>query len=165
MTDTNLTVANNVVVSLDYTLRLDDGEVVDTSSGQDALEFLQGHGQIIPGLEQALYGMAVGEEKEVEVAPSEGYGETNSEAFQPVPRDTFPPDLDLTEGMGLHLRDETGKVVVAYVAEIRPEAVLLDLNHPLAGETLFFQVKIADLRPATSEELVHGHVHSAGHEH
>lgn len=160
MTDTKLTVADGMVVSLDYTLRLDDGEVIDSSDGHETLQFLQGQGQIIPGLEQALYGMTVGEEKDVEVAPADAYGETDPDAYQMVPNDTFPADIELSEGMGLRMRDEEGDPVEAYVADIRPEGVLLDFNHPLAGKTLFFQVKIAGLRPGTREELAHGHVHN-----
>ncbi len=165
MTDTKLTVADGQVVSLDYTLRLDDGQVIDTTTGQESLEFLQGSGQIIPGLEQALYGMAVGDEKEVELAPADGYGEKNPNAFEIVPRDIFPSDMQLTQGMGLHLRDETGRVLVAYVADIRPNDVVLDFNHPLAGETLYFEVKVSALRPATDEEMAHGHAHRPGEEH
>ena len=166
MTDTKLTVADGLVVSLDYSLRLDDGgEVIDSSVGQEPLEFLQGRGQLIPGLERELYGMAVGDEKDVVVAPADGYGDFDPEAFQLVPRDVFPPDMSLTPGMGLHMRDRAGQVFEAYVAEVRPDGVLLDFNHPLAGKTLYFNVKIAGLRPATDEELAHGHVHGAGHEH
>ncbi len=160
MTDTMLKVADGMVVSLDYTLCLDDGQVIDSSNGREALQFLQGQGQIIPGLEQALYGMEVGEEKEVEVAPGDGYGETDPDAYQMVPHDVFPPDMELSEGMGLRMRDEAGQPLEAYVADVSPEGVLLDFNHPLAGETLYFHVKIADLRPGTSEELDHGHVHN-----
>jgi FKBP-type peptidyl-prolyl cis-trans isomerase SlyD len=160
MTETKLTVADGLVVSLDYTLRLDDGQVIDSSDGREAFQFLQGRGQIIPGLEKALYGMVVGEEKEVEVAPADGYGETDPDAYQRVPHDIFPQDMGLTEGMELRLKDQSGRPIEAYVAEISPEGVLLDFNHPLAGETLYFQVKITDLRPGTSEELAHGHVHS-----
>jgi FKBP-type peptidyl-prolyl cis-trans isomerase SlyD len=152
MADTKLTVEDGMVVSLDYTLRLDDGQVIDSSTGRETLQFLQGQGQIIPGLEKALYGMAVGEEKEVEVAPDEGYGETDPDAYQRVPHNAFPSDMGLTEGTGLHLQDQSGQTIEAYVAEISPEGILLDFNHPLAGETLFFHVKIADLRPGTSEE-------------
>jgi FKBP-type peptidyl-prolyl cis-trans isomerase SlyD len=155
-----LKVADGMVVSLDYTLRLDDGQVVDSSNGREALQFLQGQGQIIPGLEQALYGMGVGEEKEVEVAPGDGYGETDPDAYQMVPHNLFPPDMELNEGMGLRMRDESGQPLEAYVADVSPDGVLLDFNHPLAGETLYFHVKIADLRPGTSEELDHGHVHN-----
>lgn len=160
MTETMLKVADGMVVSLDYTLRLDDGQVVDSSDGREALQFLQGQGQIIPGLEQALYGMEVGEEKDVEVAPEDGYGETDPEAYQMVPHNIFPSDMELSEGMGLRMRDDAGQPLEAYVAEVSQDGVLLDFNHPLAGETLYFHVKIADLRPGTSEEVAHGHVHS-----
>jgi FKBP-type peptidyl-prolyl cis-trans isomerase SlyD len=161
MTDAKLTITDGLVVGLDYTLRLDDGEIIDSSSGQEQLEFLQGRGQIIPGLEQALYGMAVEDEKDVVVAPAEAYGEQDPDAIELVARDVFPPDLDLKPGMGLRMRDDSGRGLEAYVAEVRPEDVVLDFNHPLAGETLYFHVKIAALRPATSEELAHGHVHDA----
>jgi FKBP-type peptidyl-prolyl cis-trans isomerase SlyD len=161
MADTKLTVIDGLVVGLDYTLRLDDGEIIDSSTGQEQLEFLQGRGQIIPGLEQALYGMAVEDEKDVVVAPADGYGEQDPDAFELVARDVFPSDLDLKPGMGLRMLDDSGRALEAYVVEVRPEEVVLDLNHPLAGETLHFHVKIAALRPATSEELAHGHVHEA----
>lgn len=159
MSDPKLTVQDGMVVSLDYVLKLDDGQIIDSSNGGEAMQILQGAGQIIPGLEQALYGMIIGEEKEVEVAPEDGYGENDPDAYQMVSPDLFPPDLELAEGMGLRLKDETGQAMDAYIAEIGPEGILLDFNHPLAGETLFFQVKIAGLRPATREEVAHGHVH------
>ena len=165
MTKDLTTVQDGLVVGLDYTLRLDDGQVIDTTTDGDPLQFLQGGQQIIPGLEKALYGMAVGDEKDVELAPKEGYGQRNPDAVELVPPDAFPADLELTEGMGLQLRDPSGREVVAYVAEIRPDAVVLDLNHPLAGEKLFFEVKVANLRPATQAELDHGHAHGAEHEH
>lgn len=165
MTDQKLTVADDFVVSLDYTLHLGEGEIVDTSSGRDPLEFLQGHNQIIPGLEQALYGMAVGEEKSVVVVPEDGYGHRDLDAFQQIPRDAFPPDMNLEPGMGIELVSNTGEPAVAFVAEVGPENVVLDFNHPLAGATLHFDVRIAALRPATGEELSHGHAHGPGHEH
>ncbi len=163
MTEEKLKVADGLVVGLDYTLRLDDGEIVDSSSDEEPLEFLQGRGQIIPGLEQALYGMAVEDQRDVVVAPADGYGERDPDAIELVDRDVFPPDLDLKPGMGLRMRDSSGRALNVFVTEVRPNGVLLDLNHPLAGETLFFQVRIAGLRPATSEELGHGHIHDAGH--
>jgi FKBP-type peptidyl-prolyl cis-trans isomerase SlyD len=158
-------VADGLVVSLDYTLRLDDGQMIDSSNDEGPLDFLQGAGQIVPGLEEALYGMAVGDEKIVEVAPADGYGEKDIDAFELIPRDAFPADLELALGMGLELQSESGEELVAYIADLRPEEVLLDLNHPLAGETLFFEVKIAGLRLATSEELAHGHAHGSDHVH
>jgi FKBP-type peptidyl-prolyl cis-trans isomerase SlyD len=164
-TDEYLTVADDLVVSMDYTLRLDDEEIIDSSAGREPLEFLQGHGQIIPGLEQALYGMVVGEEKKVVIAPRDGYGERESDAVQEISRESFPADVELEPGMALELRDSSGQPLVAFIADVRPDSVLLDLNHPLAGETLHFNVSIADLRAATTEELTHGHVHGAGGAH
>lgn len=158
----NMTVEDDMVVSLDYTLRLDDGQVVDTSDDAEPLEFLQGRGQIIPGLERRLYGMQIGEEKEVVVPPDDGYGEFDPEAFQQVPMDAFPADMELEAGMGMELMSESGEPFLAFVSEVGPEGVVLDFNHPLAGETLYFTVKIAGLRQPTSEELAHGHVH--GHD-
>jgi FKBP-type peptidyl-prolyl cis-trans isomerase SlyD len=152
-------VVDDLVVSLDYTLRLDDGEVIDTSADGEPLEFLQGHDQIIPGLQQALYGMIVGEEKDVMVPPARGYGEADPDAFQVIPLDAFPSDTSLEPGMALELLAESGENLLAFVTEVRPGSVLLDLNHPLAGKTLHFKAKIAGLRPATSEELAHDHAH------
>ncbi|MBN1584031.1 MAG: peptidylprolyl isomerase [Anaerolineae bacterium] len=166
MTGTNLTVKDDLIVSLDYTLHLDGGQLVDSSSDGEPLEFLHGRGAIIPGLEQALYGMAVGEEKNVVVAPADGYGKRDPEALQVVPRHAFPPDLELEVGRMLHMRDSsTRQVFQTIVREIRPDDVLLDFNHPLAGETLHFHVQIAGVRAATGEELEHGHVHDGGHYH
>lgn len=160
MAEQNAKVADDMVVSLDYTLRLDNGDVVDSSAGREPLQFVQGTGGIISGLEEALYGMGVGEEKEVVVQPDEGYGAVDNQAYQRVPRQMFPDDLDLEEGMGLRLRDQdTGQPVNAYVARLNDDEVLLDFNHPLAGETLHFDVKIVALRQATDEEIDHGHVH------
>lgn len=160
MTQDTMKVADDLVVSMHYTLKLDDGQIVDSSDGGDPLEFLQGFGQIIPGLEKELYGMAVGDNKKVVVAAADGYGEVDPEAFQSVPRAIFPEDLELVEGMGLRMRDQdSGQLVETYVAEVGPTEVLLDFNHPLAGEELTFDVEIAGLRSATAEELSHGHVH------
>jgi FKBP-type peptidyl-prolyl cis-trans isomerase SlyD len=154
------TVAEGVVVGLDYTLRLDSGEVVDSSEEGSPLFYLHGHGQIIPGLERELMGLTVGDEKEVTVAATDAYGEIDEDGFQMVPLDIFPDDLELEPGMLLHLRDaQTDEPIDAIVDEILPEGVILDFNHPLAGETLYFKVKISALRAATTEELDHGHAH------
>jgi FKBP-type peptidyl-prolyl cis-trans isomerase SlyD len=145
MTEGQLVVYDDLVVSLDYTLRLDDGEIVDSSAEQEPLQFLQGHGQVLPALESALYGMAIGEEKDVVVGPDEGYGELDPDAFQQLPLDAFPPDMAVEPGMVLELLDDTGETLVAFVAEVRPDNVVLDFNHPLAGETLYFNLKVAGL--------------------
>lgn len=163
MTETELTVADDLVVSLDYRVHLGDGEVVATTTigDQDPVEFLQGRGQIFPSLEQALYGMAVGDEREVVVAPADGYGDWDPEAVVLVSHDAFPPDITPQLGTRFEVRDEVGRAVEGYVTGVRPDGVLLDFNHPLAGETLHFRVRISALRPATSEELTHGHPHSS----
>lgn len=161
-----LKVKDGVVVSLEYILRLDDGEIIDASEG-DALEYLHGYSQIIPGLEKALVGLAIGDSKKVTVPPSEAYGEVDMEAFEIVPRSMFPADLELEEGLELSLRDvETDEPFDAAIAEVRENEVMLDFNHPLAGETLHFEVTIPALRLATEEELAHGHAHGPdGHHH
>lgn len=161
MAETKLAVTDDLVVSLDYTLCLDDEQEIATSARQAPLEFLQGQGQIIPGIERAIYGMAAGDEKDIIVTPDEGYGERDPQAFQLVPSETLSPDLSLEPGMGLRMQDEAGQIVAAFVSEIRPDGVLLDLNPPLAGQTLHFHVKISALRPATDQELAQGYVHAS----
>lgn len=142
-----------MVVSLDYTLKLEDGQVVDSSEGQEPLEFVQGQGAVIPGLEKALYGMIVGEEKQVVVEPEDGYGEFDSDLFETLPRDVFPADMVLEPGMGFRMRTDTGEVVLAFVDHMEDGEVVVNLNHPLAGKKLLFDVKVVDLREATPEEL------------
>jgi FKBP-type peptidyl-prolyl cis-trans isomerase SlyD len=162
-----LKIKDGVVVSLNYTLRLDDGEVIDSSEGDAPLEYLHGYGQLIPGLEKALVGLTIGDRKKVVVPAAEAYGDVDMEAFEIVPRSMFPDDLELEEGLELSLRDvETDEPFDASIAEIRENEVMLDFNHPLAGETLHFEVHVPAIRLATAEELAHGHAHGEdGHNH
>lgn len=162
--DNHYTVQDDTVVTLDYTLKVDGG-VVDTSAEGGPIQFIQGQGQIIPGLERQLYGMSVGESKSVVIPPTEGYGELDDTAYADVPRDQFPPHIPLETGVALQLRDEKGEVMDAYIESIDdPETIHLNFNHPLAGKELHFAVTVVDLRAATEEELSHGHVHDAsGH--
>ena len=153
MANTDLRVADGVVVDLDFSLRLDDGQLIATSEGQEPLVVLKGYSRIMPALQDALSGMSVGDEKDVVLAPVDGYGERDPDAFEFVPRDTFPPELELAEGLKVNMRDESGQIHKTYVSQIRPDGILLDLNHPLAGDTLHFQVRVAALRPATPDEL------------
>jgi FKBP-type peptidyl-prolyl cis-trans isomerase SlyD len=155
VTAAKLTVADDLVVRLDYSVRLSNGEVIDTttSDGREPVEFLQGRGQIFPRIEQELYGMAVGDEKELLVAPADGFGEWHPEATLWVPRHRFSLDMTLRPGMKITIRDNAGRPIEAYVAEVRPDSVLLDFNHPLAGKTLYFWLRVSNLRPATSSEL------------
>jgi FKBP-type peptidyl-prolyl cis-trans isomerase SlyD len=157
-------VADNVVVSLEYKLTV-GGEIVDSTDDSDPLEFLQGHKNIIPGLEKELYGMSIGDKKTVLVSAKDAYGELDSEAFVDVPRDEFPPDIPLETGVQIQVRDMQGGLMDAVIEKIGDDVVQLNFNHPLAGEDLNFEVTIADLRQATPEELEHGHVHGLhGHD-
>jgi FKBP-type peptidyl-prolyl cis-trans isomerase SlyD len=159
------TLADDMVVILDYTLTV-DGEIVDTSDGSEPIQFLQGHRNIIPGLESEIYGLKVGESKEVVIAPQDGYGEADPEAVVDVPREEFPDDMPLDPGTQLSLKDPDGRAMHAMVISVNDEEVRLDFNHPLAGKELHFDITLVGLRTATDEELTHGHVHDEhGHEH
>lgn len=158
-------VEHGVIVKLEYTLQIED-EVVESTEEEGPIEFLQGYGEIIPGLESALYGMQVDQEKDVTVDPEDGYGEYDSDAFEEVPLDIFPEEMDLSLGMPVELYDEDAdETVEGFIAEIRTDTVVVDLNHPLAGEVLNFHVKVVGLRQPTPEELEHGHAHQEGHDH
>lgn len=147
-------VEKDAVVGIDYTLYV-DGKVID-SSGDQPLEYLQGHNNIIPGLEKQLEGMTVGEEKEVIVSPAEGYGELNAEGFFNLPRSHFPADYDLRPGMPLRMRTNDGRILTVTVTDVSDEEIGLDMNHPLAGKTLVFKTKIASLRLGTEKEIAQG---------
>jgi FKBP-type peptidyl-prolyl cis-trans isomerase SlyD len=158
------TVKDGLVVSMEYKLTV-DGEVLDSSEEAGPLQFLAGYGNIIPGLENEMMGMKIGDSKNVTVQPADGYGEFEDDAFMDVPRTEFPADMALEEGMELHVTDDEGNHQAAYVAEFDDKSVKLDFNHPLAGAVLEFYVKVVALRDPTDEELDHGHVHEDGHHH
>lgn len=162
-TPNKFTVQDDVIVTLDYILTV-DGEIIDESGEAGAIEFLQGHGQVIPGLERALYGMTVGDHKRVSISPVDGYGEYDEEAYAEIPLSEFPPEIPLEEGVELQLKDQDNDIFDAYIDEVRENTVLLNFNHPLAGKTLDFEVTLLDLRSATEEEIDHGHVHSGEHD-
>ena len=157
-TNQNLTIQDDTVVSLEYTLQV-EGEIVDSTGEDEHIQFIQGQGQIISGLESQIYGMSSGESKEVTVPPEEAYGVLDEDALGTVPRDEFPPDMPLEKGVALQLRDQDGESFDAYVESVGKKTVEINLNHPLAGKELFFSVKVLDLRPATEDEIAHGHVH------
>lgn len=157
-------VQNDTVVSMEYTLHV-EGEKIDSSEGQDPLQFLAGHGNIITGLEREMMGMKVGDSKEVTIQPADAYGEFDDQAFMEVPRDQFPQDMPLEEGLELTVRDDSGQSRYARVDGIEGNNVTLNFNHPLAGDELHFNIKVVGLREPTAEELEHGHVHQGGHHH
>jgi FKBP-type peptidyl-prolyl cis-trans isomerase SlyD len=154
------------VVDIDYSLHLGDGEVVDKSEPGDPLTYLHGEGQIVPGLERALEGMEKGQQKQVVVAPADGYGEHDPSGVQRVPRKAFPAGFEPEVGMELTAQGPQGEDVPFVVRAVEADAVTIDLNHPLAGKPLHFDITIREVRDATAEELEHGHAHGPdGHHH
>ncbi|GMR05015.1 MAG: peptidylprolyl isomerase [Thermodesulfobacteriota bacterium] len=132
-------------VSMEYTLRLDDGTVADTNVGKEPLRFEQGMGMIIKGLESELKGMKAGDTKKVVVRPEDGYGVTDENAFREVPKSKIPPEAQ-KPGTVLQAATEDGKAVPVVVREVKEDTVVIDFNHPLAGKTLTFDVKIIDVQ-------------------
>ncbi len=153
------TIRDGAVVSLAYTLKLQNGEVIDYSEVDEPLEYLHGADNIIPGLEKELTGLQVGAEKDVRVNPAEGYGEYDPDDVEVVERQALPRNIEMKLGMVLAIRDDEGNLSEAYVREIAPDSVTLDFNHPLAGQPLFFSVQVIGVREATPEEVEHGHPH------
>ena len=154
----------NSVVSIDYELTNDAGEVLDASAPGEPLVYLHGAHNLIPGLENQLTGKSAGDQLKVSVQPAEGYGEHQPEMVQEVPRSAFPEGTDIDVGMRFNAQTSDGSVSVV-VTEVSPETITVDGNHPLAGQVLHFAVTIADVRAASEEEVAHGHVHTPGHHH
>jgi len=152
-------IAQDMVVSMHYTLTIDTGDVIDSSEGREPLQFIYGHGMIIPGLEKELLSLKTGDKKSVTVQPEEGYGLVNEQLTQTVSRDQLPPDLEIKEGMSLTGRNEQGQQFEVLIKSVTDSDVVIDMNHPLAGKVLNFETEIVDIRTASSEELDHGHVH------
>ena len=158
-------ISANMVVSIDYTLTDDQGTVIDSSEGRGPLAYIQGIGNIIPGLERALEGKGKGDSLQVKVAPEDGYGERRDDLTQAVPKQMFEGSDEIQVGMQFQTMTEAGPQVVTVVA-IDDENVTVDGNHPLAGENLNFDVTVVEIREASAEELEHGHVHGpGGHDH
>jgi FKBP-type peptidyl-prolyl cis-trans isomerase SlyD len=151
-------VQDNLVVILDYTLIVED-EMLESTDEGEAIQFIQGLGQIIPGLENALYGMKVGEKKTVVIEPEDAYGVYDEESTQVAKKDEFAEEIPLDVGTFLDLDDDEGEILSAQIIEEDEETVTLDFNHPLAGKILTFEITVSELREPTSEELDHGHVH------
>ena len=140
-----LTIQNGKEVELHYTLTV-DGEVIDTSEGKKPLSYVHGERAIIPGLSKELEGMHAGEEKTVIVTPEEGYGMVNQNASKEVPRSTLPDTIKPEAGMLLQVRGPEGKANIVKIIEVKEDTVLIDFNHPLAGKTLTFWVKVVSIK-------------------
>jgi FKBP-type peptidyl-prolyl cis-trans isomerase SlyD len=161
-----MTITEKKVALIHYTLKDDKGEVLDSSEGKDPLAYIQGIGNLIPGLEEQLEGKAAGDKVDTVVSPEKGYGVRSEENVHVVPLSSFEADGDEKLQEGMQVRVETNQgVSLADVSKIEGENVTLDLNHPLAGETLHFNVEVVDVRDATKEELDHGHAHGPGGHH
>lgn len=155
----------NSVVTLHYTLKDNDGKVIDQSDDGSFL-YLHGAMNIIPGLENALTGKAAGDEFSVTVSPEEGYGDKDPQRIQEVPKDMFENAADIQIGMQFHAQGPDGNAIVVTVSEVKDDSVVIDANHALAGVELNFEVKVVEVREASEEEIAHGHVHGPhGHEH
>lgn len=148
-------VDNQKVVTLDYTLTESQGEILDQSQGGD-FSYLHGSGNIIPGLEQALEGKQPGEELSVTLNPDDAYGERDERLIQSVPKDMFPEGTEVTVGSQFQAQGPDGAPIPLVVTNIGDQEVEVDANHPLAGETLNFEVKVVDVREATDGEIEEG---------
>lgn len=157
-------VEQDAVVTIAYTLKNGDGDVLDSSENNGELSYLHGHQNIVPGLEKALDGKDVGEQIDTTVNPDDGYGQRQEELVFAVPRDRL-PEGELELGMQFRAQDKDGQEMVVNLVGIGDDEVTLDGNHPLAGENLHFDVTVTDVRGATDEEISHGHVHDGSHHH
>lgn len=154
-----MNIADQCVVSIHYEVKDEDGVVVDSSEGREPLVYLHGHRNIIPGLENALSGLTVGDDFDVVVAPEQAYGEHQEGLVQSVPKEAFQGVDKVEEGMVFTAQTENGPLQVT-VTQVADEQVTVDGNHPLAGKALSFKGSVTDVREASAEELEHGHVHS-----
>lgn len=158
-------IAQNTVVSLNYTLKNSQGNLLDTSEGRAPLVYLHGVGALIPGLESELNGKGQGDKINAIIPPEKAYGSRRDDLVKLVSKDGFQGDEEMQEGMQVQLETEHGPAI-AIITKIEGNDVTLDLNHPLADMTLHFDVEVVDVREATEEEISHGHVHGpGGHEH
>ena len=137
------TVSHGKVISLEYTVKLEDGQVVDTNVGGDPLTYTQGAHQIIRGVESAVEGMEAGETKQAVVSPAEGYGDRDPNALHEIPKEKVPQEAKV--GTQLHGKDSSGREIRPTVSAIKGETVVLDFNHPLAGKTLHFDLKVLNI--------------------
>ncbi|QDU57815.1 FKBP-type peptidyl-prolyl cis-trans isomerase [Aeoliella mucimassa] len=155
----------NSAVAIDYKLTDDNGQMIDSSEGQDPLWYLHGHENIVPGLERELTGKSEGDSFKVCVAPEEGYGPRNDSLQQEVSRKNFEDAGELAPGMQFQANTEAGPMVFT-ITEVTEEMVTVDANHPLAGQTLNFDITVREVREATADEIAHGHIHGpGGHQH
>ena len=162
----SVTIAKGHVVNFFYTLTKDDGSIVDSNSDREAMPYLHGASNIVPGLERQMVGHEVGDSFDAIVVPADGYGELSGESPQEVPRSVLPADAPIEVGVMFHAQGDDGTPMPVWVCKVEGDQVFLTRDHPLAGETLNFAIKIDAIRPASDEEKQHGHPHGpGGHNH
>jgi FKBP-type peptidyl-prolyl cis-trans isomerase SlyD len=159
-----MTIKQDSVVTIHYTLKDDGGDVIDSSAGGDPLSYLHGRGNLVAGLERELQGKQVGDKVSVTIAPADGYGEYDEKLVQHVPRRSLKGIANVSPGMQLRTQTAHGSRTVT-VTRVAGDMVTVDGNHPLAGKNLNFEVEVTAVREATAEELTHGHVHGPGGHH
>ena len=155
----SMPIGDRTVVSIHYTLKDEEGTVIDSSEGAEPLSYLHGAGNIIPGLEHALNGKTAGESLQVVVEPAHGYGEYQAELLQVVPREAFQGVEEIQPGMAFTAQAADGSQRRIVVCDVEGDDVTVDANHELAGVDLHFSVEVVDVREATSEEIDHGRAH------
>lgn len=164
MTDATKVIANGKVVAIHYVLTSDKGEELDRSAEGDPMHYLHGHHNIVPGLEKQLAGKTVGDHVSAVVPPEEGYGLRRGKP-QAMRKSEFPKDAIIEKGVRFMVRTKEGRAIPIWITKVQGPTVMIDHNHPLAGQTLHFEVDVIDVRDATEEELTHGHAHGPGGHH
>lgn len=157
-----MSLEQNKVVTFSYTLKDDEGNILDAASNAAPFSFLSGNGQILPKLEEAITGMLLGTKKSIKISAADAYGEYNEKAVQQVDRANFPDDAELLPGMQFIANSPDGHHMPFIISEVNDNNVTIDFNHPLAGKNLEFDVELLDIRDATAEEIAHGHIHGPG---
>ncbi len=153
----SLQVADDLVISMAYVLQVDN-ELVDMTEEGESLQFIQGYGSIIPGLEQAIAGMTVGEMRAITVSAKEAYGEYDYEQVDDIPMSEFPTEIPLEPGLEMEMEAVDGETLYGKIISVGKARVKVDFNHPLAGRELDFEITILDIRPATEQELEQGYI-------
>ena len=160
-----LMIGQNSVVSMHYTLKNDDGEVMDSSNGKEPMVYLHGANNLIPGLEAELTGKTSGATFNASIPPDKAYGEQSDELIQVISKSMFEGVESIEPGMTFVAQGDGGAQRQVRVTQVEGDDVTIDANHPLAGQTLHFEVEVVDVREGTPQEIEHGHVHAGGEDH
>ncbi|GIK59419.1 MAG: peptidylprolyl isomerase [Ignavibacteriota bacterium] len=155
----------NKVITINYTLKDKEGNLLDSTDNGGPFSFITGNMQVLPGLEEALVSMIIGSKKNIKLAAADAYGEYDENAIQKVNRSLFPEEAELETGMTYFAHSPEGQHIQFVITKIENDDITVNFNHPLAGKNLEFDVELLDVRDATPEEISHGHVHGPGGHH